>query len=1098
MKHLKYYNNISEYDAFTKSNFFNFSNEKYKIIKIAKENDNTVIVDECDAVYEHKYTEINMGGPKSSINPSMPNNNGLLLTLTPELFKSFKVNGYEMITDDLVEGEPLILTNMFGEDKSITSPNLVSVLVPSQDSFINIDSNNESNEVLITFERELTENDSVVLYMVIMSNMPVDVNNDNGISFVKEVISYNDFIQNCEHVDGTNEYITTISGQFTFVAVSNTEGAINTLDDVIETTITYNNETCNVIIKEEFLPETLHPTETETEENKELLSNTYFKLKFERELTENDSIIVCANNGLQIIVPLNNQNDLKLNFVFTNNSRGLFPTTLFKQIDNLTWETDVYFSYLVEELFSFYGVKYCYFYGLNTHDYPTSIDNFINCEILTKPKLPYGKYYANFEYVDNITELLSQGYSSRLISYSLFTSTNLIKFNRSGFKGLNSIINSMFMETSIDFNNIDIPEYITKIESNAFNNCHNINDLIIPNSIEEIDDYAFIGCSNIKSITIGDRVKKLSEKKFQYGYYNNDYEWDIYCYGLPELTSINVSENNPYYSSEDGILYNKDKTELLYIPINHSATSYTTPQTVTTINTNDFHVMSSKNMKEYNITENVISIGGSWYNRGTSLNVEKINIQSLNAEQLPDHIVVDEYGAVYTREKGVDFVSLILFPAKLPVTEYTIHPDCTYMSATGETITNNFTIEKINWYHNIKLWSYTMPNSCFMNFTNLKYFNFGDLPTFETRWLLGTKYVEEFMVNNTNTGLTTFDGVLYKITDKSANSYDWFMYPSGKKDKVYEVKEGVKVTAYGCFNKNEFITKVIFPKSLTTINDATFCENKNLEEIVFKTKTAPTFGNFNFRNSIKSNGKFVVPINADVNSYEKIISNYGLSNWKIEFSNDEVLIDEIKIKIIKNNVYDSTLTNLKISNAIGEYDESNNYYSFKNVSISSRNIELLQNEVKIGEFTFSDDICYVFIGDNPLLTKHYIFNDQNSIDECEVISSNDGWYYDCNSTNTYCGLRSKKITHNQSTIIKFDGFIGDVTINYMVSSENTFDYCIINDSIKLYNTTNEGEEVTINSKTNTLTIKYLKDGSVSNGIDGVIIKSIKGVILPNE
>ena len=115
-----------------------------------------------------------------------------------------------------------------------------------------------------------------------------------------------------------------------------------------------------------------------------------------------------------------------------------------------------------------------------------------------------------------------------------------------------------------------------------------------------------------------------------------------------------------------------------------------------------------------------------------------------------------------------------------------------------------------------------------------------------------------------------------------------------------------------------------------------------------------------------------------------------------------------------------------------------------------------------------------------------------------MISSNDGWYYDCNSTNTYCGLRSKKITHNQSTIIKFDGFIGDVTINYMVSSENTFDYCIINDSIKLYNTTNEGEEVTINSKTNTLTIKYLKDGSVSNGIDGVIIKSIKGVILPNE
>ena len=232
-------------------------------------------------------------------------------------------------------------------------------------------------------------------------------------------------------------------------------------------------------------------------------------------------------------------------------------------------------------------------------------------------------------------------------------------------------------------------------------------------------------------------------------------------------------------------------------------------------------------------------------------------------------------------------------------------------------------------------------------------------------------------------------------------------------------------------------------------------------------------------------------------SYESILkSYYNLSFWSIEFSTDEVLVDEIKLKIINNGNYDSSLTNLTVNNVIGVYDETNKYYTFKNVNCSTRVLDLLQDGIKISEISLGNDICYAFIGDNSSLEKIIIFDNQESIDNCEYISSNDSWYYSCH--NEFCGLKSKVISHNQSTTIIFNNFIGDIIINYLVDSENRYDYCIINDSVKLYNTTNEGSEVTVNLKTNTLTIKYLKDSSASVGLDGVIIKSIKGMTLPIE
>lgn len=51
----------------------------------------------------------------------------------------------------------------------------------------------------------------------------------------------------------------------------------------------------------------------------------------------------------------------------------------------------------------------------------------------------------------------------------------------------------------------------------------------------------------------------------------------------PLLAEINISHDNPYYTSVDGIVYNKDMTKLIRVPYQKAMDTYTVPDTVTDI-----------------------------------------------------------------------------------------------------------------------------------------------------------------------------------------------------------------------------------------------------------------------------------------------------------------------------------------------------------------------------------------------------------------------------------------------------------------------------------------------------------------------------------
>lgn len=116
--------------------------------------------------------------------------------------------------------------------------------------------------------------------------------------------------------------------------------------------------------------------------------------------------------------------------------------------------------------------------------------------------------------------------------------------------------------------NIVIPDTlggapVKSIHHDAFYTHYQLESVKLPESLEYIGPHAFEG-TRIKSIDVPKNVSDLS------GAFN-------FCVDLEE---INVSAENPFYLSEDGVLYNRDKTVLVCYPDGKNETSFTVPDSV--------------------------------------------------------------------------------------------------------------------------------------------------------------------------------------------------------------------------------------------------------------------------------------------------------------------------------------------------------------------------------------------------------------------------------------------------------------------------------------------------------------------------------------
>ncbi|MBU1144592.1 MAG: leucine-rich repeat protein [Firmicutes bacterium] len=266
---------------------------------------------------------------------------------------------------------------------------------------------------------------------------------------------------------------------------------------------------------------------------------------------------------------------------------------------------------------------------------------FANCSSLTEISIPSSVTSIEMDSFLNTSSLMSitvedgnQNYSSEngilfnkqktiLIVYPIGkTETNFVILSTVTSLGTSAFANC----TSLT--NIEIPSTLTSIEPAAFFNCSNLMSLtvddenqnyssengilfnkqknilivypkgkidtsyLIPYSVTTIGPNAFENCNSLTTITIPTSVTNIDSVAF----WNND-----------SLLNLIVDSENQYYSSEEGVLFNKDKTILIMYPKGKTETSYLIPLSVTSIGSNAF--ANCENLTSITIPSNVTTIG---------------------------------------------------------------------------------------------------------------------------------------------------------------------------------------------------------------------------------------------------------------------------------------------------------------------------------------------------------------------------------------------------------------------------------------------------------------------------------------------------------
>jgi len=103
----------------------------------------------------------------------------------------------------------------------------------------------------------------------------------------------------------------------------------------------------------------------------------------------------------------------------------------------------------------------------------------------------------------------------------------------------------------IGLTSVNIPSSVTSIRDGAFYQCSGLTSVFLSNGVESISSNAFARCGALFSVNIPSSVKSIAGKAF------------AECINLTEFV---VDSNNEFYSSESGVIMNKEKTMIMIFP----------------------------------------------------------------------------------------------------------------------------------------------------------------------------------------------------------------------------------------------------------------------------------------------------------------------------------------------------------------------------------------------------------------------------------------------------------------------------------------------------------------------------------------------------
>jgi hypothetical protein len=205
----------------------------------------------------------------------------------------------------------------------------------------------------------------------------------------------------------------------------------------------------------------------------------------------------------------------------------------------------------------------------------------------------------------NVIEATAGGLKE-LLGAKVSTINNLTLTGTIDARDFKTMRDSLPLLTAIDLSGVKIVAYngtlgtsysnsypADAVPERAFQGKTNLTSVILPSSATSISTYAFIYCSGLTLVTLPEGLTTIGASAFQecgkITSFNIPSSVDAIEYGAFGVCSglINVDAANQMYSSLDGVLYNKTKTQLIQCPVSKTG-NFIIPSSVSTLGSSAF------------------------------------------------------------------------------------------------------------------------------------------------------------------------------------------------------------------------------------------------------------------------------------------------------------------------------------------------------------------------------------------------------------------------------------------------------------------------------------------------------------------------------
>lgn len=277
----------------------------------------------------------------------------------------------------------------------------------------------------------------------------------------------------------------------------------------------------------------------------------------------------------------------------------------------------------------------------------------------------------------------------------------------------------------------------------------------------------------------------------------------------PRVTSFVVDKQNVNLSSsDDGVLFNKDKSEILQYPLGSSLTTYSIPNSVTKLG--DYAFESANKLQSISLPASLSTIG-EW-NFLSEPSLKKFVVASGNT-----HFYSDKSGALY----NYDRTTLIHFPSGSNLSSYEI-------PATVETLE----IGAFEWTKNLTTLTFAVGSNLktispfAFDGSSVTEINIPDhVDQIQSYALAYNQELATINVSAKNPTFTSIDGVLF-----TKDLTQILQYPAARASSSYAIPNSVTTIGGFAFTYTKYL-KSIEMNSVTTLSEYSFYLNSSLTSL---------------------------------------------------------------------------------------------------------------------------------------------------------------------------------------------------------------------------------------------------------------------------